>query len=167
MVSKFREVYKAVAYVCSGLRERCSNEGRVYVAFFPRGPGQCDRKGFVDLVHVTETLDRLTAQFPSASAVIHSDDNNGFCGIIQCRCDHESRKRCSQRCAHHAERPVIWVMQPLADRPPSAEETASALEAMVAEIHEYQKEYIKNHHSEFKHHAFTRVHPAVRHLSAK
>ena len=151
MVSKFREVYKAVAFVCSGLKENCNDGAYAEISLFPRGRDEREQRSMVDIAHLAAALDHFSKRFPSANAVTKTEDKARPRGMIQCRCDREIRKHCPNQCRHHVDRPAICVIVFSDNRAPSLDETKSALDLMLNEIHEYQKEYIKDHPSEYRH----------------
>lgn len=133
MLSRFRQIDRAIAYVCSGV-DAWDPSGRVFVTWFPGG----ERKPFktlVDIPQLVATLERFCRRFPEATAIVDPDHSGFPLFGLQCRCDSSIRKACSVHCRSHSDRPTICISASSQSDVSSEDEQETVLAAFQESVH--------------------------------
>ncbi|NIA15408.1 MAG: hypothetical protein GWP08_15180 [Nitrospiraceae bacterium] len=137
MISQFREVDRAIAYLLGALEE-CTSNTHAHVAFYD-GKATPSAARAVGISQLTAALERFCRHFPEATVVLESDGKTGPLFALQCRCPRYIKRACPHHCKGIEDRPVVSVAVCLADRPPTEEEQRETLRAIFRDVEEFKQ----------------------------
>ncbi|MBN2307977.1 MAG: hypothetical protein JXR94_03340 [Candidatus Hydrogenedentes bacterium] len=138
MISKFREVERAVAYLCQGLSGEFG-PGWFEASLYSDGVTRV-RSVIAEYANLRPLLERFCLRFEQASVIVEP----GRASVppimaIQCRCNHGEVRRCGRYCEHHEDRPTVIVLFCAGANPPSDEQRQAALQAFHERMRQFQK----------------------------
>lgn len=157
MISQFREVDRAIAYL-RGALDRCAPDTYTHVAFYD---GKTTRAAArtVGIAQLSGVLARFCRHFPEATVVLESDGKAGPLFALQCRCPRYVKRACPHHCGTTEDRPVVSVAVCQAGRPPSEAEQRDTLQAIFRDVEEFKLSEKKKlgklrhkHHGNHGHH---------------
>lgn len=148
MISKFRDVDKAIAHLCGELGLRAHGK-YADVTWYSSEQTQ-ERNAMVPPAQLSETLERFSRQFPEATVILEPDGGGVPVAGLQCRCNHMHRKACPYQCKHHNERPIICVLLCPPESPPSEQTKQDILRQFFDSMHAYQVAYKEEHIAEYR-----------------
>jgi len=131
MLSRFREVEQAIAYLCEGV-DAWVGKGQAAVTWYPGGAHKPEQ-ALVDVPHLVATLQHYCRKFPGATAVVDVTRADAPLFGLQCRCDAGRRQNCPGHCKTHADRPTVCIVGCRGNETPS-EEKRKALLAALQEV---------------------------------
>ena len=135
MIERFSEPERAIAYLCSSMREG-SADCKVLITSYPKGHHRA-RTHVTECAHMVPILERFCDRY--AEAMIICDLHYGpytVCGI-QCRCYSKLRKACPLQCQNHKERPLVTVVAFKSDLDITEEGRAAILHLVEHEIEQH------------------------------
>ena len=108
MHEKFRESWKAAAYIASGLHSDFPNEKFMVQQYFRDRITErvCTAS---DAGHVIEDFCK---QFPLATVYYHGESSFGFIAQVRCHCQHEKSRGCC-RDGHHHRAKILVTLAPV------------------------------------------------------
>ncbi len=138
MVSRFRGVDRAIAYMCNGVGCGVS-KGSIEVTYYPNG-SEARESNLRELTRLRVSLEVLCNRFQHATVAFELDRSNATIAAIQCMCDRSTQSVCAHHCRHSRERPIVTLIPCSPAERPSDEKKQKVLDKVHKSIHDYYVE---------------------------